>query len=138
LPASTQKIFTAGTALIRLGSDYRLSTEVRASGHIAHGTLHGDLVLVGGGDPTLQRADLDALAERLAAGGISRVTGGIDVDDSRSPSRRRTRVLSFECGDDNTARRRVGRVPAHATDGARGGRLVERCRAIAGRSRFPF
>src|SRR4029079_18761582 len=46
LPASNMKLFTAALALERLGPDYRLTTHwVRAR--------WGDLILVGGGDPSL-------------------------------------------------------------------------------------
>src|SRR5580765_557581 len=45
LPASNMKLFTAALALERLGPDYRMTTRlVRAPS--------GDLILVGGGDPS--------------------------------------------------------------------------------------
>jgi PBP4 family serine-type D-alanyl-D-alanine carboxypeptidase len=52
-PASTTKLFTEGSALELLGSDYRFHTRVYRSGSIAGGTLKGDLILVAGGDPNL-------------------------------------------------------------------------------------
>ena len=46
LPASNMKLFTAALALERLGPEYRLTTRlVRAPS--------GDLILVGGGDPSM-------------------------------------------------------------------------------------
>lgn len=75
-PASTQKLFTAAAALLRIGPDARLRTEVRL-------TPGNDLVLVGGGDPSLGGADLDFLASAVQAAGVVHVTGSLVVDDSR-------------------------------------------------------
>ena len=53
-PASTTKLFTEGTALELLGSDYRFHTRVYRTGPVsAGGTLNGDLILVATGDPNL-------------------------------------------------------------------------------------
>jgi PBP4 family serine-type D-alanyl-D-alanine carboxypeptidase len=53
-PASTTKLLTEGTALGLLGSNYRFDTRIYRTGPVdAQGTLHGDLVLVGSGDPNL-------------------------------------------------------------------------------------
>jgi D-alanyl-D-alanine carboxypeptidase len=71
IPASTAKIATAVAALATLDPQERLSTSVVA------GAAEGEVVLVGGGDPTLaspaaapgypQVARLDALAEQVRA-----------------------------------------------------------------------
>lgn len=53
-PASTTKLLTEGTALELLGANFRFHTRVYRTGPVsADGTLHGDLVLVGSGDPNL-------------------------------------------------------------------------------------
>jgi dihydroorotase/N-acyl-D-amino-acid deacylase len=53
-PGSTTKLLTEGTALALLGADYRFHTRVYRTGPVdADGTLKGDLVLVGSGDPNL-------------------------------------------------------------------------------------
>jgi D-alanyl-D-alanine carboxypeptidase/D-alanyl-D-alanine-endopeptidase (penicillin-binding protein 4) len=86
LPASTAKIATAVAALTALAPDHRLTTRVVA------GAAAGDVVLVGGGDPTLagpftrpgyprpaQLADLAAKVRTALAGApVRRVV----VDDS--------------------------------------------------------
>ena len=57
--------------------------EVRAA---LDGVVPGDLVLVGGGDPLHGRdgpTSLAALADRLRAAGVRRVSGAVVVDDSR-------------------------------------------------------
>src|SRR3954451_9007983 len=52
--ASNTKIFTTSTAMARFGPDYRFQTELWRVGTVdSSGTLHGDVYLVGGGDPTL-------------------------------------------------------------------------------------
>src|SRR5580704_3339621 len=53
-PASNMKLFTTALALVRLGPQYRFKTQIGADTPIdADGTLASDLVLAGGGDPTL-------------------------------------------------------------------------------------
>lgn len=51
--ASTQKIFTAISALELLGNEYQYSTKVSYSGEIVAGKLEGNLVIFSNGDPTL-------------------------------------------------------------------------------------
>ncbi|HEY7051075.1 MAG TPA: D-alanyl-D-alanine carboxypeptidase/D-alanyl-D-alanine-endopeptidase [Mycobacterium sp.] len=53
LPASTNKVLTAGAALLSLGRDARQTTTVVAANQSDHPGL---VVLVGGGDPTLSSA----------------------------------------------------------------------------------
>jgi len=53
VPASNMKVITTGAALNRLGGNYRWSTKIGYSGTIEDGTLHGDLYIIGGADPTL-------------------------------------------------------------------------------------
>ena len=53
IPASTQKIFTTAAALQILGPDYKFVTRLFYNGEIRNDTLSGDLILKGGGDPTL-------------------------------------------------------------------------------------
>lgn len=53
-PGSTTKLFTEGAALYLLGADYRFHTPLYRTGKIdGKGTLDGDLILVGSGDPNL-------------------------------------------------------------------------------------
>lgn len=84
IPASTQKVFVAAAALSILGPEHRLTTRVVRTAEVsADGSMQGDLVLIGGGDPSLSRVDLDVLARTVAASGVRRVAGGLVVDDSR-------------------------------------------------------
>jgi D-alanyl-D-alanine carboxypeptidase/D-alanyl-D-alanine-endopeptidase (penicillin-binding protein 4) len=54
MPASTMKVATTAAALSILGSNFTFDTEIEYSGTIdSAGTLHGDLFITGGGDPTI-------------------------------------------------------------------------------------
>lgn len=52
VPASNMKVLTTGIALKMLGEDFKFETSIAYSGHIRDGVLHGDLYIIGGGDPT--------------------------------------------------------------------------------------
>ncbi len=92
LPASNMKLATGSTALEQLGPDYRFRTFVLARGSVDGGTLIGDLVVSGRGDPTISdhmRGDamipMRAIAESLSAHGVHRVTGRIVAGDDVFP-----------------------------------------------------
>lgn len=54
VPASNMKLFTTATALVKLGPDFRYKTQFYRTGTVDEsGVLHGDLVVVGAGDPSL-------------------------------------------------------------------------------------
>lgn len=52
VPASNVKLITTGLALNVLGEDFRFETRIGYSGEVRDGVLHGDLYIIGGGDPT--------------------------------------------------------------------------------------
>jgi D-alanyl-D-alanine carboxypeptidase/D-alanyl-D-alanine-endopeptidase (penicillin-binding protein 4) len=82
-PASTEKLYTAGAALLRLGPDTRLTTTVRRAGPIGpDGVLNGNIVFVAKGDPTLDGGGLDDLAAQVVRAGVHHVTGAIVVNDT--------------------------------------------------------
>ena len=85
-PASNEKLLTALGVLQILGPDTRLQTSVMRSGPVRGGVLHGDLVLIGGGDPTLGLSgdgSFASLATAVRAAGITRVAGRLVYDDFR-------------------------------------------------------
>ena len=88
VPASNQKLPVAYAALALLGPGYRFHTEVIGSGTLVGDVWHGDLWLRGFGDPTLEPADLDALAAEVASWGIRRVDGAVIADESWFDARR--------------------------------------------------
>lgn len=78
VPASNQKILVAVGALAVLGLDARFTTELLV-------TSGGDLVVAGGGDPTLRSTgphSLTALATSARASGVEEI-GRVLVDESR-------------------------------------------------------
>ena len=86
VPASVTKAITALYALDTLGPDFRFETTLRANGTIQNGVLHGDLILVGGGDPHLDTDDLANLATQLTENGIAQITGRFLFDGTALPT----------------------------------------------------
>lgn len=91
LPASVLKMVTTAAALEKLGPDFRHRTGVYTNGRInPDGTVEGDLILVGRGDPNLtdpygelfEKPALLELAESINALGIKNIQGDIIGDDS--------------------------------------------------------
>jgi D-alanyl-D-alanine carboxypeptidase/D-alanyl-D-alanine-endopeptidase (penicillin-binding protein 4) len=88
IPGSVLKLVTAATAAERLGWTYKFETRLEAVGTIENGVLRGDLVVVGGGDPSIGAQDLkgaalfDEWADALRAAGVRRVDGRIVGDDN--------------------------------------------------------
>ena len=78
-PASVAKAVTAMYALDTLGQNYRFRTRLVAVGPIVDGVIEGDLVLAGGGDPSLDTNALAQMAADLKAAGIRAVTGKFRV-----------------------------------------------------------
>lgn len=74
-PASVTKSITALYALDVLGPAHRFETTVASVGPVTNGVLEGDLVLVGGCDPTLDTRALADLAAQLKDAGLREVRG---------------------------------------------------------------
>jgi len=88
VPASNMKLLTMSVAAERLGWQYRFETRLEAAGAVTEGTLSGDLIVTGNGDPSIVSPDgghpalfLD-WADALKRAGISRVNGRIVGDDN--------------------------------------------------------
>ena len=88
MPASNMKIVTLAGAARLLTWDYRFITTLETSAPIDNGILRGDLVVRGGGDPTINGrnnrnlAFFDECAGALRAAGIRGIEGRILGDDS--------------------------------------------------------
>lgn len=81
IPASNMKIVSTATSLCYLGTGYRYSTRFGMQGAVKGNTLHGDLIIVGGGDPTLTAHALQQFVQTLGTKQIKTVTGNIIIDD---------------------------------------------------------
>lgn len=100
-PASNAKLFSTALALSRLGPSHRMSTTIFANGSwsVDTGVLSGDLVLRGGGDPSVGSRQFpysretknlrdyplpafESLADQVFAQGVRRIRGNVVGDDS--------------------------------------------------------
>jgi D-alanyl-D-alanine carboxypeptidase/D-alanyl-D-alanine-endopeptidase (penicillin-binding protein 4) len=84
VPASTAKLVSLATAAEAVGWNFQFETTVRATAPIVDGVVHGDLLVVGSGDPTIggrSGSDLSAWIAALRSLGLRRVDGRIIGDD---------------------------------------------------------
>ena len=106
-PASNAKLFTTAAAMALLGPDKTFTTQIFGQLDSATGTLEGDLVLFGGGDPSfgsndlpyitpalrpkvpppapLALNDLREMVDQLVAKGVKHIIGRIVGDDTLFP-----------------------------------------------------
>lgn len=90
IPASSLKLVVSAAAAHHLEADHRFRTSLLATGPVRGGTLQGDLVVVGRGDPTIsgrhfggrRTAVWEALADSLRSRGVRRVAGAVVGDAS--------------------------------------------------------
>lgn len=90
-PASTLKTITSATAYHLLGRDFTWETSLGYNGSVsADGTLNGDLIITGSGDPSLgsdryEESKSEVILKRwlnaLQKSGIKRIAGRIIADD---------------------------------------------------------
>lgn len=82
-PASTQKVFTAVSALSVLGARHEFKTRAYYTGNISTDSiLHGDLYVVGDFDPMYSISDLKELARTIKSLGIKEIDGTVYGDAS--------------------------------------------------------
>ncbi len=81
-PASVMKLVTTQAALDVLGPTFRWKTEAFATGGLADGVLHGDLIIKGSGDPKLVLENQWLFLRRIRAAGIREIRGDVVLDRS--------------------------------------------------------
>ena len=93
ITASTMKTVTSATALNILGKDFKFHTQVFTNGDIQNGNIDGDLIIKGGGDPTLDSEYMpqpstfvDSIVTVLKNNGIQEIEGNIIIDESAYPA----------------------------------------------------
>ncbi len=99
IPASVEKLFTTSAALLRLGPSATLMTRAVTGPEVIvepGGTLRGDLVLVGGGDPFFGDAAAAKLAKAIRAAGIHRIAGAVVGDESAFDAQRSGCCLGYD------------------------------------------
>lgn len=99
IPASLEKLFITSAALVRLGTAATLTTRaVIAPGAVVEpgGTLRGDLVLVGGGDPFFGDESATELAKAIRAAGIRRIVGSVVGDETAFDQRRASCCAGYD------------------------------------------
>jgi D-alanyl-D-alanine carboxypeptidase/D-alanyl-D-alanine-endopeptidase (penicillin-binding protein 4) len=91
MPASNMKNFTISAALEKLTPEFRFVTSVYAPAMPdAGGTIRGDLIIYGRGDPSFSTAfhdkdyfkGINNLAEKIVAAGVKRIEGALIGDES--------------------------------------------------------
>lgn len=92
IPASVMKCVTAASAIKSICSDSPFTTSVMISGHVSKGILHGDIIIKGSGDPTidsrhvaLRGSFVDEVANSIVSQGIDSIAGDIMIDISALP-----------------------------------------------------
>ena len=80
-PASTMKLLTTIAALDLLGPSYQWETKIYLNGTLKAGTLKGDLVLKGSGDPWFVIERFWKLLKNLQAQGLKHIDGDLVIDD---------------------------------------------------------
>ena len=125
-PASVMKTAVTLAALDRFGPGHRFETAFLIEGSVDGGTLHGELVLAGDGDPEMGTAELTRMARAVTQAGIRRVDGALVIAGTFTVGNlhRRDRVASHVV---RTLARAGVRVPAEVRYGEpRGAEIVRR------------
>ena len=89
VPASVMKCVSAAALTSKMPYNYRFETKIYTTGNISNGTLNGNIIVVGSGDPSLNtfrgagESDIiQEIVDALKENGINRVEGKIIVDNS--------------------------------------------------------
>ncbi|WP_204104089.1 MULTISPECIES: D-alanyl-D-alanine carboxypeptidase [Spirulina sp. CCY15215] len=77
--ASLTKIATTLAAVDKWGLDHRFQTRIYRVGEIRNGTLYGDLIVEGGGNPFFVWEEAIAIGEFLNRSGIKAVQGNLQI-----------------------------------------------------------
>jgi D-alanyl-D-alanine carboxypeptidase/D-alanyl-D-alanine-endopeptidase (penicillin-binding protein 4) len=89
--ASTQKVLTSVATLELLGENYRYKTSLEYTGDIENGTLNGNIIIDGSGDPTLgswryngtkEQGVLNDWMKAIDQAGIRRINGDVIVNNN--------------------------------------------------------
>jgi serine-type D-Ala-D-Ala carboxypeptidase/endopeptidase (penicillin-binding protein 4) len=76
IPASNEKLLVSMALLDRFGTNFRIPTRAMASS-VQEGVIRGDLWIVGGGDPSVNRVRVRRLAREIMDAGVRRIRGSV-------------------------------------------------------------
>lgn len=82
IPASISKLVTAATTLKQFPPGTKFKTQLLSSGEVEKGTLKGDIILKGGGDPSFVSETLWFLVNAFTRNNIKVIEGDVVVDDT--------------------------------------------------------
>ncbi|HEY9713848.1 MAG TPA: D-alanyl-D-alanine carboxypeptidase/D-alanyl-D-alanine-endopeptidase, partial [Chroococcales cyanobacterium] len=78
--ASTAKVLTTACAFDTFGPNFTYKTELRASGSVDDGKVHGNLIICPSQDPTFSREDLQRLFSELSNRKIKQIEGHVEIE----------------------------------------------------------
>ena len=81
-PASVMKLVTTHAALDLLTPNYRWKTEIYKDGSVQNGSLNGNLIIKGYGDPSFKAQEFWRLLMSLQQAGIKQINGDFVIDKS--------------------------------------------------------
>ena len=79
-PASTMKLVTTYAAMEIIGTQHQWITMVYRDGPVVNGTLNGNLIFKGSGDPKITAEDFQVILQKLQEAGIYHITGDLVLD----------------------------------------------------------
>lgn len=92
IPASVTKCVTAASAMLTLSPNFSFKTEARAYGSVKNGVLYGNVVIIGGGDPTIgsrhfpNRSSIAGeFVKWLKNAGVDSIAGSVLVSEGGFP-----------------------------------------------------
>lgn len=93
IPASVMKTVTIGSLIDAVGIDYTYTTRVYTTGEVVDSVLNGNILVVGGGDPSLNAPNEtyngDIILEcidALRSVGVKKILGDVKVEQELFPS----------------------------------------------------
>ena len=82
-PASTMKLVTTYAAMEIMGGQYQWTTTVYRDGPVVNGTLEGNLIFKGTGDPKITAENFQVILQKLQESGIRHIAGDVILDRSQ-------------------------------------------------------
>ncbi|MBN2619824.1 D-alanyl-D-alanine carboxypeptidase/D-alanyl-D-alanine-endopeptidase [candidate division WOR-3 bacterium] len=82
VPASNMKLVSTGASLTFLGPEFRYTTKLAMRGAVHEGKLIGDILLIGGGDPTFTTYGIKHFIQAVKTRNINEIVGNVVVVDT--------------------------------------------------------